>query len=233
MLFKSEYYLWDPYVKYRDFLFSCIEKKYDPEQILHNHHIIPRHMGIDNSKENLISLSVSDHIKAHILLADCFEEGSIERTNNLKSARVLNKNSDIDKETLTRISESFKGAGNPFYGKKHTEESILKIKNNHKEILKDKNYDEIYQENSSIEREKRRISVKKYWDNITEEEKSKRISKCSESMRGKMVGDKNPFSTPVLVDGIRYPSITAAAKDKGISQPLLFKRFEVIKLNKK
>jgi hypothetical protein len=210
-----------------------MEKKYEVDQILHRHHIIPRHMGIDNSKENLISLSISDHIKAHILLSDCFEEGSIERINNLKSARVLNKNSDIDKETLIRISESFKGTGNPFYGKKHTEESILKIKNNSSKNLKDKKYDEIYKENSILEKEKRKTSVKKYWDNVTEEEKYKRSAKSSESLKGKMVGDKNPFSTPVLVDGIRYPSITAAAKDKGISQPLLFKRFEVIKLNKK
>lgn len=230
MLSSSEYYLWEPYVKYRDFILECKNKNYNNSETLHKHHIIPRHIFVNNSEWNLVSLTVEDHVKAHILLSECFEEGSAEKVKNLQSARILNNMSIRDREILNKIGDSYKGEGNPFFGKKHTEESILKIKENSSVSKKGKKYEEIYSEKSSGEKDKRRLSVKKHWEDLSKDEKSNRISKMSESLKGKMVGDKNPFSTPVLVDGVRYPSITAAAKDKEISQNLLFKRYEVIKL---
>lgn len=217
-------------MKYRDFIIECKNKEYDNSEVLHKHHIIPRHVFVNNSEWNLVHLSVDDHVEAHLLLSECFEDGSLERIKNLQSARILNNMSIRDKEILNRIGDSYKGEGNPFFGKKHTEESILKIKENSSISKKGKKYEEIYSEKSSQEKDKRRLSVKNYWDSLSEGEREKRISKMSDSLKGKMVGDKNPFSTPVLVDGVRYPSITAAAKDKEVSQRLLFKRYEVIKL---
>ena len=38
----------------------------------HKHHIIPRHMGGDDSPENIIELTVSDHAKAHYDLYEKF-----------------------------------------------------------------------------------------------------------------------------------------------------------------
>lgn len=230
MLSSSEYYLWEPYVKYRNFILECKNKDYDNSEVLHKHHIIPRHVFVNNSGWNLVNLTVEDHVKAHLLLSDCFEEGSSERIKNLQSARILNNMSIRDKEILNKIGDSYKGEGNPFFGKKHTDESILKIKENSSISKKGKKYEEIYPEKSSQEKDKRRLSVKNHWETLSEDEKSNRISKMSESLKGKMTGDKNPFSTPVLVDGVRYPSITAAANDKEVSQRLLFKRYEVIKL---
>lgn len=62
-----------------DFLNQCSKKAYPKEEVLHKHHIIPRHLGGDNQKENIILLSVQDHAKAHLLLAECFEEWMPER----------------------------------------------------------------------------------------------------------------------------------------------------------
>ena len=38
----------------------------------HKHHIIPKHMGGNNSNDNLIELSLDDHYTAHILLSECY-----------------------------------------------------------------------------------------------------------------------------------------------------------------
>lgn len=40
MLFKSEYYLWDPYVKYRDFILSCIDKGISQPLLFKKHEVI-------------------------------------------------------------------------------------------------------------------------------------------------------------------------------------------------
>ncbi|NBU05477.1 MAG: hypothetical protein EBT39_03910 [Sphingobacteriia bacterium] len=79
MLSSSEYYLWEPYVKYRNFILECKNKDYDNSEVLHKHHIIPRHVFVNNSVWNLVHLTVEDHVKAHLLLSDCFEEGSPEK----------------------------------------------------------------------------------------------------------------------------------------------------------
>jgi hypothetical protein len=61
---------------YFRFIQACKEKSYDGEQETHMHHIIPKHMFGDSSEEleycespdNLIKLSVADHVTAHQLL---------------------------------------------------------------------------------------------------------------------------------------------------------------------
>lgn len=64
-------------------------------------------------------------------------------------------------------------------GYRHSKEirkKISKILKNGKSH-KNKTYEIIYGENCEIEKEKRKKSVKKYWENITDEEKEKRINK--------------------------------------------------------
>lgn len=63
-------------------------------------------------------------------------------------------------------------------GYKHTNQirkKISKILKNGKSH-KNKSYDILYGKNCQTEKEKRRNSVKKYWENITNEEKEKRIN---------------------------------------------------------
>ena len=116
------------YYTYKNFINSCKDKEYSEDLVLHTHHIIPRCFGGTDEKSNLVKLSVEDHINAHLLFGKCFDENSYEENANLKAARILNNKSIKDKETLRKISLAFSGENNPFYGKKHTEEtkSILK-----------------------------------------------------------------------------------------------------------
>lgn len=57
----------------------------------------------------------------------------------------------------------------------------LKNGNSHK----GKTYDELYGKNKEEEKEKRRVSVKKYWESLTDEEKNERSKKIKETLRKK------------------------------------------------
>ena len=97
----------EPCSKYKQFLDICKDKTYPEDCVLHKHHIIPKCLGGTNAKNNLIVLSVEDHIAAHLILSKCFDDGSAEQISNLRSARILNKKSIKDQETLKRIANTF------------------------------------------------------------------------------------------------------------------------------
>lgn len=54
---------------------------------LHEHHITPKHMGGDNSEENLTYLNVREHIIAHYLLWKIYKN-----PNDLRSMKMLGAN---------------------------------------------------------------------------------------------------------------------------------------------
>lgn len=226
--------LYEPYVKYKSFINSCREKSYSEELVLHKHHIIPKHLGGENAQDNLVYLSVEDHILAHFLLADCFEEFSYERRANMFSARLIASKSVVYKNQLNNITNKFyMGSNNPFYGKKHTEETLEKLRKRSSELFRGVDYQSRYGEGAEEEKEKRRAGVKKYWENVSEEEKKSRIEKVSASLKGKLTGSKNPASFPVLVDGIRFETVKDALTHfKYTYVRKLYAKHTVIKLEK-
>ena len=108
-----------PLRRYKKFLEKCSLKKYSDEIVLHRHHVIPRHIQnisiFCDEFKLIVKLSVEDHVKAHILLAECFDKGTYEYLANMRSARILNKSSIRDKTTLNKIKKSYIGVNNPFY----------------------------------------------------------------------------------------------------------------------
>lgn len=68
--------------------------------------------------------------------------------------------------------------GGTGFKKKHTQKTKIKISKS----LSGKTYNELY-DNPEIEKEKRKVSVKKHWDSLTEEEKKKRIDKMTIKMK--------------------------------------------------
>jgi hypothetical protein len=92
--------------------------------------------------------------------------------------------------TLCNLTEGGDG-----FRQNHTEESKVKIR----EFFKDKTYEELHGKNAEKEKDKRREGVKKSWDNLTDEERKKRIansvSKTKEFFKNnysKRVGVSNP-----------------------------------------
>lgn len=60
--------------RYMDFIHKCSLVSYSPELIVHKHHIVPKHDGGTkiSDDENIIILSVDDHIQAHKILYEEF-----------------------------------------------------------------------------------------------------------------------------------------------------------------
>jgi hypothetical protein len=123
---------------YLDFIEECKLKEYD-KTFTHNHHILPKFMGGNNNKDNLIKLSVEDHFLAHKILAEhCHSE---YKAHAAASLNILYKhwnnatNSDYNKVKKI-ISDALKGSANGMYGKTHKPSVIQQYR---EYMLSDKN----------------------------------------------------------------------------------------------
>jgi len=221
---------------YLDFIKNCSTLSYDKTLVLHKHHIIPKNLWTDdtlsvNNKTNFVNLSVEDHIKAHLMIAECYENDTREHIVNLRSARILNKKSIKDVETLNKIKDSYIGENNPFYGKTHSEQTKKKLSsiNENREY---KTYEEQYGDAADLEKTKRKTSVKAYWDNLSEEDRSKRSTAISESLKDKQKGSNNGFATKILIDNVIYGSVKEACDTLNVNSYYLHKNYCIKKLNK-
>lgn len=133
---------------YTKFIDSCKTKVY--LEMVHKHHIIPKFMGGTDDLDNIIELSVNDHFKAHMLLAENCDPQY--RKGNLWSVAMLKKgwSGDVDL-IIEKLRESNSGESNPFYGRAHTNESKEKISESHSYWFKGKTYEEMYGEGRANE----------------------------------------------------------------------------------
>ena len=98
----------------------------------HKHHIIPKcwfkyyNKKIDNSKNNLVFLSKEDHIKVHILAAECIKGN--EFVYKMKSSANLISNQPIFLE--------LGGANHPTFGRHQTADAKKRISSFMKEYRK-------------------------------------------------------------------------------------------------
>lgn len=113
-------------------------------------------------------------------------------------------------------------------GYTHSDEIKQKLKdieNNHKGLT----YEEIYGEQSEKQKEKRRESVKRYWSNISDEEKRKRVEKTRKTTieRGVLKCGKNPFSKHIIIEGITYDCWSQAEEKLNMSKYKIKKTYKV------
>ena len=107
-----------------------------------SHHIVPRSLGGGDEADNLVNLTAREHFVCHWLLVKMTtgqdhhkmlnalrmmraEKQGQQRYNTKITARVYES---IKQEYAKLQSESLKGKGNGFYGKKHTPEAREKIR---------------------------------------------------------------------------------------------------------
>jgi hypothetical protein len=107
------------------------------------HHIIPKSLGGEDDTTNLVWLTANEHLKVHLLLPNMVEDTEHKRKMLAAAVRMCNPQSrtqkrsfdhnydHLRKEAALFHSEYMKGKNsgnkNPFYGRKHTEESREKI----------------------------------------------------------------------------------------------------------
>lgn len=223
VLFLEKYY------EYKGFIEKCKKKKYSDELVLHLHHILPKHLKTSlPDKINTVYLSVQDHIKAHLLLAECFTEGSYEKLANLRSAKLLSKNSIKELHLLEELYKFSRGGNNPFFGKKHTEETKQKLREATTRNRKEVSYEEYYGDKALEEKEKRSEGVKAVWKSRTQEQKELIAKKIKASLQSKdFSGGNNSNAKVVYVDGKKYLSIKEAQKALGKSRFKLFKEHKI------
>lgn len=228
----------EKYLEYARHITKCKEKTYSKDTVLHRHHIIPRHVWSDattsvHTPSNLVYLSVEDHVLAHTLYAELHDTDTYEYIMNMRSARILGKKSIHDTGTLARISQTYIGDKNPFYGKSHSKKTRSILSESTAKNLTGVSYEERYGRSSQNEKEKRRLGVRNSWENMTAADRKTRRDNISKSLVGKLSGANNPFATPVTVNGKYYGSISDACRDLGVSKFILKNHFVVIKLEKK
>lgn len=105
------------------------------------HHIIPRSFGGSNDKTNLVNLTAREHYLAHWLLTKmCTSEYKSKmlyafwRMNNNKKYRFNSRAFETIKlQNAKSHSNNMSGKNNPFYGKKHTTETIQAITEQNKQ----------------------------------------------------------------------------------------------------
>lgn len=112
------------------------------EDYYEKHHIVPRSLGGTNQKKNIICLTPEDHIRAHVMLAKIHGGkmwaavfsivGNITRQNRIPTRKCMKFHALSRK----KFAEANKGKGNPFYGKKHSQELINKLSDQNTYTLK-------------------------------------------------------------------------------------------------
>lgn len=99
------------------------------------HHIIPRCLNGGDNKENLVYLTAEEHFIAHQLLIkihpeiyDLVHAVAIMCVDGQNGERVNNKMFGwIKKKNIEACSKRSAGINNPFYGKKHAQETIERM----------------------------------------------------------------------------------------------------------
>lgn len=232
---KSEEIYVNKWYEYKNFIKECSLKCINDSLVYHRHHIIPKFYGGTDCAENLVLLSVEDHAKAHILFSECFEEGSYERIRNISSANILDHKSIRLMLDLDEFRKTYQGENNPFYGKTHTKATIEKIIKTKKEnglTNIGNTYEDMYGENSGIEKSKRSSSGKIFWDNLPELDRDIRIKAMQSGRIKDMSGKNNSFAHVFEVEGKIFYSWKEIMQFYGLSRYRIKKLYKITKIGK-
>lgn len=172
--------------KYLKFIEEVRVKAYSSNIIIHKHHIRPRRMGGKDIEDNLIKISKEDHCLAHDILAECYGKGTMEWCMNKASANLILNIIDVN------------GQNNPFYGKKHSEESRNKMgRSGSQNYMFGKTHSEEVKKNISDFRRGRKHSEetkKKISENNERALLGKKHSEISKKLMSEVkIGENNPM----------------------------------------
>lgn len=205
--------------QYYKFINECRLKNYNNAEA-HVHHILPKHMGGDNTDCNLIKLSIEDHYIAHILLSECFEKGNPLKRSNIASAILIKKGID-NPEMLIEYRESLKGEGNPNYGNNWTVDQ--KKEQSRKVTMKMKNLETLEKmrkpksDTSKMGKYDKNGKNNPFYGKTHSEETRKILSE-------KRKGKKPSNIKKVLIEGKIYEGLNEASIQTGIKGTTIWHR---------
>lgn len=130
------------YIKWYDAIVENAKTRNSVEGYFETHHIIPKSLGGNNKKDNLVKLTAREHYVCHLLLMKMYTDPNSKQKmaaaflymskvrNDHTKQRYTSKLYEYHKKTRAKIlSEQMSGSGNPIYGRKHSEETRKKISN--------------------------------------------------------------------------------------------------------
>lgn len=129
----------EPYMNYLSIYNSLIEKRLlipvPNIEYSEQHHIKPKCLGGDDSKENLVRLTAREHFMAHCLLYKHYRTSKLAHAwysmlrcdKNQKRFFTAREHESAKKAHIEALRISMKGDKNPFYGKTHTDETKKSI----------------------------------------------------------------------------------------------------------
>lgn len=165
----------------------------------HTHHIIPKHMGGTDDPSNLVELTIEKHALAHKKLYEqhgCWQDYVAWK--GLEGVMT-------EEERMEIMYAARRGKGNHFYGKKHTEETKLKISQNRTGKGKIPKPDSMRQKLSERNKgEGNPMYGKEPWN----KGKSCPASESSKIKKGR----------PLIYNGVQYYGILEAARQNNTSQ---------------
>lgn len=126
------------YLKLYNTLIEDARTNPKPDIYKESHHIIPKCLGGDNSKDNLINLTARQHYIAHWILYKIHKTPALVHAWNCMS--IIGKEQDSRKQNShlfeyckksrsAELSKQMTGSGNNFYGKTHSLETRQKLSN--------------------------------------------------------------------------------------------------------
>ena len=185
--------------KYTKWYFSIVNhRKINPvlnSKYKEIHHIVPRKMGGNNNKENLVALTAKEHFIVHLLLTKMtsgLDKKYMFHALNLmaytRKIKLTSKTYSYIKENYSKENLGYKnimfgkvGENHPAFGYKHTEE--------HKKYISNKLKGRKHKEESI-----KKMSEKAKGRKISEETKNK-ISKANKGFNNFMFGKNHSLET--------------------------------------
>jgi hypothetical protein len=136
--------------KYTNWYFAIINnsKNNSADEYLEKHHIIPRSLGGNNTKDNIAKLTAKQHFICHLLLIKMTTEkarskmlmaawamGTLHGKNHQgrrhkmssRTFESLRKEALTDSNRIENLKEKFSKEKNPFYGKAQSDEAREKM----------------------------------------------------------------------------------------------------------
>jgi 5-methylcytosine-specific restriction endonuclease McrA len=132
--------------KYTRLYYSIISRAHtrvlEEDVYSEGHHIIPKSLGGNNRKENIARLTAREHFIVHWLLTKmvsnpehkwkmitAFSTMLYRRSDNQRRYRITGRIFEIIKQQISKSKrERFAGANNPMFGRKHSPETIEKMR---------------------------------------------------------------------------------------------------------
>ena len=202
------------YLKHYDLLINRAKSRVKPSGYCERHHVVPRCMGGDNSVENLVWLTASEHYVAHQLLVKMHPESrSLAHAALFMSTKGANhkRNNKMYSWLKSRASLAMTGSGNPMFGKecptkgkKHTEETLKILSEKakarkHTDATKKKigeaqkgrkatneTIEKLCKVQQDVAKKRKELGIK-----LTASEETKQ--KMSKAHKGKRAGEKHPL----------------------------------------